>query len=367
MHTSSVKFKKEGKNDFYPILKQRVNSYFEQNNVSRYANTSYFFKITLFITLFFGTYFNLIFRVHSIWGIYLSYVTLGVLVVLIFLNVVHDAAHEAVFRNKKANRVLVHFLEVFGTNNYIWRMRHLESHHIYPNMFGYDVDIKQSNLVRIADNSPYIKFHKFQHLYMPLLYFSYTLNWTLVRDFRDIFDKEMGPKKDVSHPFFQVLVLIGAKLFYFFYMLVLPSILLPCSFWIVLGAFLTMHITSSFLALMALISSHVGENAVFPQADNEGKMEHTWSEHQLLVTADFAPNSKIVTAMMGGFNLHVAHHLFPTVSHVHYPMITQIVRETAEEFGVSYRSMSLGEAMLSHWKLLKKNSSVDASTILNEA
>ncbi|POY36393.1 fatty acid desaturase [Solitalea longa] len=367
MHTTSVKFKKEGQNDFYPTLKQRVNNYFEENNLSRYANTAYFVKIIVFIILFFGTYFNLLFNVKSLWAIYLSYVCLGSLVVMIFLNVVHDAAHEAIFKNKRANLVLVHFLEIFGTNNYIWRMRHLESHHIYPNMFGYDVDIKQSKIVRIADNSPYLKFHRFQHLYMPLLYFSYTLNWTLVRDFKDIFDDEMGPKKGVKHPVVQVLILLGAKLFYFFYMLVLPAMLLPVSFWAVFGAFIAMHVTSSFLALLALISSHVGENAVFPQANEEGKMDHTWSEHQLIVTSDFAPNSKLVTGMMGGFNLHVAHHLFPTVSHIHYPAITKIVKQTAHDFGVNYRSMSLGDAMLSHWKLLKKNSGVDAGTILNEA
>ncbi|UKJ05990.1 fatty acid desaturase family protein [Solitalea lacus] len=367
MHTQSIKFKKEGINDFYPTLKQRVNSYFDENQLSRYANMSYFIKIALLVIAFVSTYLNFIFNVESKIEVFLSYIVLGTLVVMIFLNIVHDAAHLAIFKSKKANNVMVYFLEVFGTNNYIWKMRHLESHHIYPNMFGYDVDIKQSKIVRIADNSPYLKFHRFQHLYMPLLYFSYTLNWTLVRDFKDIFNSEMGPKKGIKHPIMQLIILLAAKLFYFFYMLVLPAILLPFSFWTIFGGFLAMHITSSFLALLALISSHVGENAVFPQASEDGKLEHTWSEHQLLVTSDFAPNSKIVTSLMGGFNLHVVHHLFPTVSHVHYPALTKIVKETAEEFGIKYRSMSLGEAMISHWKLLKKNSGVDAQSILNEA
>ncbi|AFD07070.1 fatty acid desaturase family protein [Solitalea canadensis] len=367
MHTQSVKFKKEGNEDFYPTVKKRVNQYFEDNKLSRHAQGSYFVKIILLVVLYFGLYFNLLVNVKSTWAIYLSYGVIGVLVVLIFLNVVHDAAHEAIFKNKKANRVLVHFLELFGTNNYIWRMRHLESHHIYPNMFGYDVDIKQSPIVRIADNSPYLKYHKFQHFYMPLLYFSYTLNWTLVRDFKDIFDNEMGPKKGVKHPVFQVIILIGAKLFYFFYMLVLPAMILPVGFWTIFGAFIVMHLISSLVALLALISSHVGENAVFPQPDDEGKLSHTWAEHQLIVTSDFAPNSKIVTSLMGGFNLHVVHHLFPTVSHSHYPTLTKIVRQTAADFGITYQSMSLGEAMISHWKLLRKNSFEDMRAILNEA
>lgn len=105
----------------------------------------------------------------------------------------------------------------------------------------------------------------------------------------------------------------------------------------------------------------------FPQPDDEGKLSHTWAEHQLIVTSDFAPNSKIVTSLMGGFNLHVVHHLFPTVSHSHYPTLTKIVRQTAADFGITYQSMSLGEAMISHWKLLRKNSFEDMRAILNEA
>lgn len=101
MHTQSVKFKKEGNEDFYPTVKKRVNQYFEDNKLSRHAQGSYFVKIILLVVLYFGLYFNLLVNVKSTWAIYLSYGVIGVLVVLIFLNVVHDAAHEAIFKNKK--------------------------------------------------------------------------------------------------------------------------------------------------------------------------------------------------------------------------------------------------------------------------
>jgi linoleoyl-CoA desaturase len=281
--------------------------------------------------------------------------------------VVHDAAHESIFKKKKSNHVLTYFLELFGTSHYIWKIRHLESHHIYPNIFGLDTDIKQSDLARISKHHPFKKYHRYQHFYMPIAYFAYTLNWTLVRDFRDISADNIGPKVNIKHPWQQTALLIFSKLFYFTYMLIIPALVLPFSFSTVFFAFLVMHFTSSFCAVFILVSSHVGEEAIFPKADENGFIDHTWAEHQLIVTSDFAANNPVITALVGSFNLHVVHHLFPNVSHVHYPALTQILKETAEEFGIPYKCYSLKEALLSHWKLLRKNSWKDQSEFLNEA
>jgi linoleoyl-CoA desaturase len=38
--------------------------------------------------------------------------------------------------------------------------------------------------------------------------------------------------------------------------------------------------------------------------------------------------------LLGGLNFHLEHHLFPTVCHVHYPALTQIVDATCREHGV---------------------------------
>ncbi|SMO44129.1 fatty acid desaturase family protein [Solitalea koreensis] len=367
MTTQSVKFKKESADDFYPTIKKRVNEYFEQNNLSKLAPASYFIKISSFILLYFFVYFNLIFNVTSLRGLFFSFILLGFLVFFIFLNVVHDAAHGSIFKKKQSNHVLLYFLEMFGTSNYIWRIRHLESHHIYPNIFGLDTDIKQSDLVRISNQHPFKIHHQFQHLYMPILYFIYTLNWTIVRDFRDITSDNIGPKVNIKHPWEQVVLLLFSKLFYFFYTLILPVLLLNFSFWAIFGAFLVMHFTTSFCAVFILVSSHVGEDAVFPKADENRYIDHTWAEHQLIVTADFAADNRLITTLVGGFNLHVVHHLFPHVSHAHYPVLTKILKETAAEFGLSYNSYTLKEALISHWKLLKKNSFKEHSAILNEA
>jgi linoleoyl-CoA desaturase len=58
---------------------------------------------------------------------------------------------------------------------------------------------------------------------------------------------------------------------------------------------------------------------------------------------------------VGGLNFQVEHHLFPTVCHVHYKGISKIVRETAEEFNLPYKSQTtFVKALVLHAKLLKE-------------
>ena len=39
---------------------------------------------------------------------------------------------------------------------------------------------------------------------------------------------------------------------------------------------------------------------------------------------------------MGGLNYQVEHHLFPKISHEHYPQIRKLVKETCAQYNVSY-------------------------------
>jgi len=83
--------------------------------------------------------------------------------------------------------------------------------------------------------------------------------------------------------------------------------------------------------------AHVVEEADFidPHEINH-KSEEEWAVHQIKTTSNFATRSKIVGWFTGGLNFQVEHHLFPRISHVHYPAINKIVMETCEQFGIRY-------------------------------
>jgi linoleoyl-CoA desaturase len=110
---------------------------------------------------------------------------------------------------------------------------------------------------------------------------------------------------------------------------------------------------------MALVFqlAHVVETTSFVDAwDLEGKMtiQDAWAIHQLRTTSNFSMNSKLVSWFVGGLNFQIEHHLFPKVSHVHYPAISKIVQRVAADYGVKYNNIpTFGSAVASHFKTMK--------------
>ena len=102
--------------------------------------------------------------------------------------------------------------------------------------------------------------------------------------------------------------------------------------------------------------AHCVEEAEFLAPPPTGeKMGRAWAEHQLSTTVDFAPGNRLITWYVGGLNYQVEHHLFPRVSHVHYPALAPIVQRTCEEFGVSYRvHAKFFGALASHIRHLRR-------------
>jgi linoleoyl-CoA desaturase len=77
--------------------------------------------------------------------------------------------------------------------------------------------------------------------------------------------------------------------------------------------------------------------------------------HQLKTTANFATRSRLVSWFVGGLNFQVEHHLFPRISHVHYPAINKIIKKTCAEFKVPYiEYRTMLQAVASHISYLKR-------------
>ena len=71
--------------------------------------------------------------------------------------------------------------------------------------------------------------------------------------------------------------------------------------------------------------------------------------------SDFATNNKIVSWFTGGLNFQVEHHLFPNISHIHYPQISKIVKDVCKEYNVTYNEYkNVALAINSHVSHLKQ-------------
>lgn len=346
-------YQKAGPDDFFRKLQKEVqdnvltDTSIQRKNVIKSVGVLVFYFILYACILVFGNNTGLLF---------LAYIFLGFSTMVLFINAFHDAAHGAVFKNKKLNKRFMYVLELFGSNSYIWSKRHLLLHHPYPNVQNWDTDIKQSDIVHLFPESPILKIHKYQHIYMWFIYPFYTLNWLFNRDFKDFYGtKDNYLKRILRIPKIEYYKLFAAKIFNIFYLIVIPILVLDQPWYLLLLAWLVMHISASMLGVIALISTHVDEDAVFPMPPEDGKMNTTWALHQLTVTKDFSADNKLANFLFGGFTHHVAHHLFPHVAHTYYPKITPIIRRYAEEYGFPYTCYPAYQAIRSHYFLLKKS------------
>jgi linoleoyl-CoA desaturase len=297
-----------------------------------------------------------------IWGkdnpavYFAAYLLMGLMIVVIFLNVVHDAVHGTIFKSRRLNNVFVYLFDLVGANSFIWRMRHIRFHHNYPNVNGWDTDIDQSTMFRIFPSATHKWFHKYQHLYMPFVYPLFLFNWLIVRDFRDFFSKSKTTvRKLVEIPASEYVKLFLFKGFFFFYTIFLPKIWLNISWGQAIGGFVIMVFAASLFSLMVLLPPHANTESEFPVTDEQSELPENWFMHMLLTTNDVEETSWFVRTVLGNFNYHVVHHLFPNVNNAYYPEITHLLQRYAEQHDLPYRRLPLLVALKKHFMLLREN------------
>ena len=146
----------------------------------------------------------------------------------------------------------------------------------------------------------------------------------------------------------------GFKLGFIFVFVGMPIYIVGFIPWMI--GFLTFTIIAGFVISIIFQLAHTVEHTAFPVADKmTGKLEDEWAIHQLKTTANFAPKSKLISWFVGGLNFQIEHHLFPKISHVHYPALRKIIKQACSEFNVPYvEYRRMRHAVLSHVNFLKQ-------------
>ncbi|MCG9971682.1 fatty acid desaturase family protein [Christiangramia crocea] len=293
--------------------------------------------------------------VTSPWILFMLYITSGLGMSGIGMGIMHDAIHGSYSKHKKLNKILGLTFNLIGANATVWKIQHNMLHHTYPNIEGADDDINQPFFLRFSPNTKRMKLHRFQHLYVWFFYCLSTISWITAKDFVKITRfKNMGFLNKRNEFKKELSMIIGWKLVYFSYALILPLIMVPQAAWIVILAFISMHLVTGFLISTVFQVAHIIPDAEFPMPDNKNTISGDWHTHQLATTSNFSPRSKVFSWLIGGLNYQVEHHLFPNICHVHYRDISVIVEETAREFGIPYHSKkTFVGAIIDHIKMLR--------------
>jgi len=340
------------KTDIARLLKQAFDGYFEANNTTQYANTAMWIKIWGGLGMWAATWFFLIFGNFSGWALIGAGLLHGLTHLFIPFNISHDASHHAISQKEWVNKMLSYSLDLIGVSSYFWNHGHNYEHHGYINVLGKDSNVEGYGMMRFSPDEKPKPWHRFQHLYALGVYSLATFNYATVKDFKFIrqFIKE---KRKI--PADVLIKLIASKVFYFSYMLVIPIMVLDVAAWQVIAFYLCLHFVLGSILSLVFLCGHLTEEASFPEYETANTINETWTEHVIRTTGNFGLYNPVLTWLVGGINLHLVHHLFPRICHIHYGPLTHIAKKVLEENGYTFRySGNFIQSIRSHFRFLKK-------------
>jgi linoleoyl-CoA desaturase len=320
---------------FYTDLRQRVNDYFKEIRKSPAGNFKLYLKAAILLIGFTSLYIHLVFFTPAaVWAI-AECVLLGCIVAAIGFNVMHDGAHGSFSNRKWINTMAASSLNILGGNSFMWDMKHNVIHHAFTNVDGVDDDIDIQPWMRMSRHQKKYPLHKYQHLYFWFFYSLLYLSWIFLMDYQKYFKRKIGniPIKKMNlndHLVFWSFKVVNLALF-----IGIPVILPGFTPWLI--GFIVFAAVTGFVISIVFQLAHTVEHTSFAVPDaHTGKIEDEWAIHQLKTTANFATRNKLVTWLVGGLNFQIEHHLFPKVSHIHYPAISAIIKKVCREYNIVY-------------------------------
>lgn len=320
---------------FHAELKKRISNYFEEVGKATTGNYDLFLKAVILMAGFIFIYIHLVFFTPAaLWAI-LESVLLGGVVAAIGFNVMHDGAHGSFSKYNWVNHLAAFSLNILGGNSFMWNMKHNVVHHAYTNVAGIDDDIDIQPWMRMSETQKRYRLHRYQHLYFWVLYCGLYLFWIFLLDYQKYFKHKVGEMPLKKMKLSDHLVFWGFKLFHAFVFIALPIYMCGWYDWMI--SFIIFTMVAGFVLSIVFQLAHTVEDTAFPVADVvTGKMEDEWAIHQIKTTANFATGNPVVSWLVGGLNFQIEHHLFPKISHVHYPAISKIIRQACKEYGLVY-------------------------------
>ena len=400
--------------DFYKTLRNRVVQRLEERNLPRRGGHEIWIKAIFLLVGFWFSLYNMYVK-ETFWVAALWSVSMGVFAAFIGTCIQHDGNHGAFSTNRGLNKVAGWTLDMIGASGYTWEIQHMLGHHPFTNVLDVDEeerkkagedcpmgDKDQESDPDVFSSFPAMRmhpyhtaewYHRYQHLYAPLLFAFMTLAKVFQQDI------EVATSKRLYH--------IDAKCRYgsilnvlrFWSMKVLSvgyMIVLPCYFHGVAGGmalFCLGHFTCGELLATMFIVNHVIEGVSFgkkgeslglksdaefrpttvsgstpmeqtradaKKAATGGKVKdvpyNDWAAVQCQTSVNWSPGSYFWNHFSGGLSHQIEHHLFPSICHTNYVYIQDVVEKTCLEYGVPYQSEPnlyvAYKKMLSHLKFL---------------
>jgi fatty acid desaturase len=259
----------------------------------------------------------------------------------------HTSSHYATTRKRWANRVLVYlgYTVYYGMSANYWWYSHVIVHHPAPNVIGVDDDANLSPWFALnedefnSSSGTTRLFYRIQWLIVPV---ALSLN---------VFNVQAISWKFLARK------LTNARLRKPAHWLDLGLILLHWCLWIFIpiwffppASVLTLYAVRTgligYASFCAFAPAHYPAEAVYVE---KGDYKSDFIFSQTVTTVNFRTGF-IGRLLCSGVDYQIEHHLFPGVSHIHYPRLSRVVKKFCREHGYQYRTLGWAEAI---WKSIK--------------
>ena len=339
----------------FTALKKRVDEYFADEKLHQAGNQKLYIKGVLQVLSAAGLYTLLVFFTPPAWIAIPLCMVLGLNLAVIGFNLMHEGGHQSFSKHHWVNTASSYFLNILGGNIYYWKIKHNVNHHTYTNVEGMDSDIDVKPFMRLHADQPLHSYHRFQHIYWVFLYGISYLAWIFFEDFQKYATGRISPTSERKPiPLKEHFIFWFTKVMYVGVYAVIPILFAGWLPWLI--GFLIVTFVCGLAISVVFQLAHVVEGTAFHSATTgEAKGKQGWAAHQIESTANFATSSKSLYWLLGGLNFQIEHHLFPRISHIHYPAISVFVKESCRKWGIPYREhASMLDAIISHIVYLRR-------------
>ena len=311
---------------FYYVLKSRVRKYFRNNNIHHRANKLWLYKtlVQLFI------YISCLFKACCFKQLSTSYRILlnsiaGHMFIQLGFCVMHDASHGAISKSSKTNELLSKIWNSLSMwDNQLWLKHHCYRHHSYTGSIHDPDTIHLKPFIRKSTNEDKSKYWNYSHIRTLLTTCIFPGMWL---------GQSLVYIRTLNVKYFwrMKITMYKKSTFETCLKLLIPMLLLYSNNFIVAFSYI---VSCNITYFMCIIPDH-------DQYDTHQNIKHNykdndWGEIQVRNSGNFATNNPFIYLLFGGINYQIEHHLFPSISHVHLPGISKIVKKTCKEFNIPY-------------------------------
>jgi len=349
-------YEPKSQTDFYSVLRHRVEDVLKKNGKKPRDDPEMYTKTVISLIVWFVLYYSIHFYFENYFASLACAIIWGFANANIGMSVMHDGNHGGYSDSPTINRIMGGMFDFLGGSSFVWKMIHSVGHHVHTNVQELDPDIhtaEPAHFRRIKPIQSQRWWYRYQHMYLPILY-CVLLPELFLRDFIAMFKGSWGGVPFQPAPTREWVIFWATKAWFLIYLFVLPIYHCGSAMRVISINLVALLIAGELLVLMFQVN-HVTEAAISHNVNEKGVVDKDWAISQVEGSSNFAAGSWLWNHISGGLNHQTEHHLFPTISHVHYPLIHPVFEKTCKEFGVKYNNYpTFWAAIMGHFTLLKQ-------------